>query len=71
MQLNTFHETQMAVTQRPRSGLAGSNMCGGRDCARLLDMLMQLCGYASSLGQFRGSLHTNYEIGKWNLRKPP
>lgn len=46
----------MAAKQRPRAGFAGSSMCGGRDCARRADIVV-----ASSRGQFRAWLRTNYE----------
>lgn len=46
----------MAAKQRPRAGFGGSNMCGGRDCARRADIVE-----ASSRGQFRAWLLTNYE----------
>lgn len=46
----------MAAKQRPRAGFAGSNMCGGRDCARRADIVE-----AYSRGQFRAWLLTNYE----------
>lgn len=46
----------MAAKQRPRAGFAGSSMCGGRDCARRVDIVA-----ASSRGQFRAWLRTNYE----------